>query len=239
MMVKNMTNEPDFSRLGQLMTGLSFELGRIRVVVVGCGGIGSPLSVLLSKMGITNVTFIDDDIVEAHNIPSQMFHPMAVGEKKVHECEQQFITYSPYEVEDLTTRAITKKTSDDDFEWPNANQFDILILGTDSILSRKQSFDALHEYCKCVIDVRLNGTHMEAIAFTMDDTKSYNNYLNSLEVVGINHCVQPAIFFMGMFSAGFVGDAILRYVTNRDSLGYLISFDTTIHEFVHKMDDFE
>lgn len=41
--------------------------------VIGAGATGSWVVLQLAKLGITNITVWDDDIVEAHNIPNQAF----------------------------------------------------------------------------------------------------------------------------------------------------------------------
>jgi hypothetical protein len=45
------------------------NLASLNIAIVGLGGIGSPLAVMLSKMGVQNMTFFDNDEVEVHNLP--------------------------------------------------------------------------------------------------------------------------------------------------------------------------
>ena len=53
------------------------------VTVIGCGGIGSPTAMALCKMGCSDVTVIDDDSVEVHNLPSQVYRIGDIGSTKV------------------------------------------------------------------------------------------------------------------------------------------------------------
>lgn len=59
------------------------RLRETEVVVVGAGGIGSPVTMALCKMGVGKVTVYDHDVVEAHNVPNQMYGPQDVGKAKV------------------------------------------------------------------------------------------------------------------------------------------------------------
>jgi hypothetical protein len=53
------------------------------LTIIGAGGIGSLFSVMASKMGINEITIIDDDSVEAHNLPNQFYPKSALGMPKV------------------------------------------------------------------------------------------------------------------------------------------------------------
>ena len=52
------------------------------VAVVGCGGIGSFAALALAKMGCRHLTLYDDDKVEEHNLPNQLYRPADVGRPK-------------------------------------------------------------------------------------------------------------------------------------------------------------
>ncbi len=53
------------------------------VTVIGCGGIGSPTVLALAKMGCADISVHDDDRVEDHNLPNQIYRLADVGELKV------------------------------------------------------------------------------------------------------------------------------------------------------------
>lgn len=52
------------------------------IIVVGQGAIGSRVSENLVCAGLTNLTLVDFDIVEDHNIANQLFTRDAIGQKK-------------------------------------------------------------------------------------------------------------------------------------------------------------
>lgn len=59
-------------------------LRRSRVMVVGCGGIGSSICMLLAGAGVRQFLLIDADVIERSNLNRQVFWTLAdVGQKKV------------------------------------------------------------------------------------------------------------------------------------------------------------
>lgn len=60
-----------------------YKFGDTPVTVVGCGATGSWLVLQLAKLGISNITVYDFDVVEEHNIPNQLFGLYNVGHYKV------------------------------------------------------------------------------------------------------------------------------------------------------------
>lgn len=53
------------------------------VTVIGCGGIGSWASLLLTRLGIQSIEIIDDDVVESANMAGQLFGTGDIGTPKV------------------------------------------------------------------------------------------------------------------------------------------------------------
>ena len=43
------------------------------VLIIGCGHIGSYMAFGLARMGVKNITVVDHDMVEPHNLPNQFF----------------------------------------------------------------------------------------------------------------------------------------------------------------------
>jgi molybdopterin/thiamine biosynthesis adenylyltransferase len=59
------------------------RLARVRLVVCGAGAVGSNLVDNLVRQGVRQVTVIDDDRVEAHNVGTQTYAESDVGAFKV------------------------------------------------------------------------------------------------------------------------------------------------------------
>ena len=73
------------------------RLKQARVLVVGAGGLGSPVLLYLSAAGVGTIGIIDDDAVEASNLQRQVIHTDArIGMPKVFSAETAMIALNPY-----------------------------------------------------------------------------------------------------------------------------------------------
>lgn len=60
------------------------DFAHLSILVVGAGAVGSSIALGLAKLGLTNITVMDDDKVEPHNLPNQyVYGPDDVGYPKV------------------------------------------------------------------------------------------------------------------------------------------------------------
>jgi adenylyltransferase/sulfurtransferase len=74
---------PDFDIAGQE------ALHRASVLVVGLGGLGSPVALYLAAAGVGRLVLADDDVVELSNLPRQIVHTEAsLGQSKVASAAQ-------------------------------------------------------------------------------------------------------------------------------------------------------
>lgn len=69
---------PEFDYQGQQ------KLLRARVLIIGLGGLGSPVALYLASAGIGNLVLADDDLVDSSNLQRQIIHGEAdIGASKV------------------------------------------------------------------------------------------------------------------------------------------------------------
>lgn len=99
------------------------------IVVIGTGASGSWLVLQLAKLGITDITVYDFDVVEEHNIPNQIFDLEQIGEPKVHALKNY--------IECSTGTNI--KTKNEKYERQRLNG--IVFLMVDSMAERKRIWD--------------------------------------------------------------------------------------------------
>ena len=72
------------------------KLKNARVLVIGAGGLGSPLLIYLAAAGIGNIGIVDDDIVSISNLQRQVLYTtVEVGRKKVEIASQKLSALYP------------------------------------------------------------------------------------------------------------------------------------------------
>lgn len=78
-----------------------------RVLVVGAGGLGSPVALYLGSAGVGHITLIDHDVVDETNLQRQIAHNLArVGEAKAASAQEAIHAINPDPVvEALVVRA--------------------------------------------------------------------------------------------------------------------------------------
>lgn len=72
------------------------KLLRSRVLVVGAGGLGSPLLLYLSAAGVGTLGIVDDDVVELSNLQRQVIHTtVTLGQTKVESATTTMLAINP------------------------------------------------------------------------------------------------------------------------------------------------
>jgi molybdopterin/thiamine biosynthesis adenylyltransferase len=76
-------------------------------LVIGAGGLGSPVVLYLGSAGVGRITLVDDDIVDVTNLQRQIAHNMArVGHAKVESAREAMAAINPEpRVDAITARA--------------------------------------------------------------------------------------------------------------------------------------
>ena len=60
------------------------KLSRAKVLIVGAGGLGSPISTYLTGAGVGTIGLMDDDVVSLNNLHRQVLYSEAlIGQPKV------------------------------------------------------------------------------------------------------------------------------------------------------------
>jgi molybdopterin/thiamine biosynthesis adenylyltransferase len=73
------------------------RLKAARVLVVGAGGLGSPVLQYLAAAGVGTIGVIDDDVVDNSNLQRQVIHrDDAIGMPKVFSAEAAMVAQNPY-----------------------------------------------------------------------------------------------------------------------------------------------
>src|ERR671924_393478 len=114
------------------------KLKAARVLCIGAGGLGSPLTLYLAAAGVGTLGLVDFDVVDYTNLQRQIIHSTKdVGRKKLDSAAEKLKAINPY----LDIRPFeTRLTSDNALEL--VRQFDMVVDGTDNFPTRYLVNDA-------------------------------------------------------------------------------------------------
>ena len=67
------------------------KVKKSKVLIIGMGGLGCPLSIYLARLGVGNIGFVDHDKVELSNLNRQIiFDTKDIGKNKVDVAKKRF-----------------------------------------------------------------------------------------------------------------------------------------------------
>ena len=108
------------------------RLKAAKVLVVGAGGLGSPVLMYLAASGVGTIGVIDDDVVEASNLQRQVIHAQdRIGMPKVFSAEVAMKALNPF----VVVRPYNRRL-DDDIAAALIADFDLVLDGTDNFDTR-------------------------------------------------------------------------------------------------------
>ncbi|MBI4316159.1 MAG: ThiF family adenylyltransferase, partial [Chloroflexi bacterium] len=108
------------------------KLKAASVLLVGTGGLGSPLAMYLAAAGVGRIGLVDYDVVDASNLQRQVVHGTStVGLLKVESARQRILDINPDIRVDTYNEAFTSANALD-----LARPYDIIIDGTDNFPTR-------------------------------------------------------------------------------------------------------
>ncbi|GIW23161.1 MAG: molybdopterin biosynthesis protein MoeB [Candidatus Sericytochromatia bacterium] len=104
------------------------KLLKSKVLLVGAGGLGSPIAYYLTSCGVGSIGIIDNDIVDITNLHRQILHTTSnIGIPKVISAKEKLITLNT----DVNIITYNEKLSSDNAE-NIINNYDLVIDGTDN-----------------------------------------------------------------------------------------------------------
>lgn len=114
------------------------KLHNASVLVVGCGGLGSPIAVYLASSGVGKIHLVDFDTVAISNLHRQVFYTLNDVEKPKAATLRKFIQErAPFTKVEFTNKAITKDNVSE-----LIHSVDIIVDATDSLPTKYLLNDA-------------------------------------------------------------------------------------------------
>jgi len=117
---------PGVGRTGQQ------KLKDTSVLIVGVGGLGSPVALYLAAAGIGRIGLVDYDVVDDSNLQRQVIHSTEwVGKPKVASARQRLLALNPCITVDTCYTTLSAQNAEE-----IAAGYDILVDGTDNFPTR-------------------------------------------------------------------------------------------------------
>ncbi len=119
-----------------------------KVLIVGAGGLGSPISIYLALAGVGTLGIVDFDVVDVTNLQRQILHQNDdIGRPKVVSATETLLAYNP---------DVNVVTHEEPLTSENAmeiiGQYDVVVNGADNFPARYLVNDAAYLNGKPLID---------------------------------------------------------------------------------------
>ncbi len=151
---------PEFGIVGQE------KLNQAKVLVIGCGGLGSPVLLYLVAAGVGTLGFIDDDKVDESNLQRQILYGTeSIGLMKAEEAKKRLNSLNPLINLEVYTTKLDSSNALEIFK-----NYDLIIDGTDNFPTRYLVNDA------CVL---LNKPFVYGAIYRFEGQVGVFNYKNS------------------------------------------------------------
>lgn len=175
------------------------------VVVVGCGGIGSFAALALAKMGCRTLTLYDDDKVEEHNLPNQLYRTTDVGRPKAEALVEILRAFT-----DATPRPVLTRVD-------GQRLAGIVVAGVDSMRARRTIWQRSVRYRAAVplfLDGRLGAEVIRLYAIRPadpDDVRFYGTTLYDDAEAEPLGCSAGAIVYTGFAVGSLIANQVKRF----------------------------
>lgn len=164
--------DKEFSRYSRqiFMEEVSIEgqrkIGNSRVLVIGTGGLGSPVIQYLAAAGVGKLAAIDFDVLEIHNLNRQVIHQESfIGRPKV-ESAQSFVSQFN---SGISFEPINQKLNKENIEAVFSG-YDIIVDGSDNFETRY----LVNDYC-----IKMGKTLVYGSIFSFEGQAAVFNYEGS------------------------------------------------------------
>lgn len=184
------------------------------ILVIGAGGIGSWTTLALSKMGCSNLTVVDYDTVENHNIPSQFYKESQVGKNKVDALADN--------IKEFTGVNIKCDTFKFEEFWSRKNEmepkdFKIIISAVDSLETRKSIWKLLKNDTtwELYLDARMGGELLRLLVVAANfptTIEKYEKVLNTRTKASEEVCTAKSIVYNTFMCGGLIAHVVKKFV---------------------------
>jgi molybdopterin/thiamine biosynthesis adenylyltransferase len=177
-----------------------------KVVLIGCGGIGSYTASILARMGIGEISLIDFDKVEEINVATQDLPLSAIGQFKVDAVVDRITGINPDVYCTISTKA---------FKDQKITEGNVIIPAVDSIEVRQEVYKAFEKLAMpgtLLIDPRMGAESFElwVVRKGSEFEAEYKRSLFDPTPRPELPCGAKAIAYTGAFAGSLTASAVRR-----------------------------
>ena len=190
------------------------KIQKQRIILAGCGGIGSWTILQLARMNPAALFMYDDDTVEQANMSGQLYCQDDIGKAKVDAMADMIKSYTTmrniYAIKDKFTT--------------NSEAGDVMICGFDNMEARRIFFVAWHNYVmtkseeerhKCLyLDGRLSINTLQVFCITGDNDWAMNEYADKYLFTDAEAEETQCSLKQTTYLACMIGSVIVNLFTN-------------------------
>ena len=108
------------------------KLKNSSVLIIGTGGLGSPVALYLAAAGVGRIGLVDYDVVDSSNLQRQVIHATStIGKLKVESAKEKLLDLNPDIQVDVFNEPLTSENA-----LRIARDFDLILDGTDNFPTR-------------------------------------------------------------------------------------------------------
>lgn len=204
------------------------KIFKAKLLVVGLGGIGSPLIRYLVSCGIGNIDIIDDDIIEEHNLPRQNnYFPNNIDESKVEVTKRLMFELNPQIIVTAYHQRLDAKMLSEIIE-----NYDYIIDASDNFKTKFICNDLAHQYKKIFISGSFVGYqgYVGVYKSGIDSTKPCFRCFHpeDMDMTQSRACYKEGVLSSGVGVVGtFMAAEIFKEITGVGSslAGHVMVFD--------------
>ena len=187
------------------------------IAIIGAGGIGSWTTLALTRMGCSNITVIDFDKVEAHNVGSQIFTEEDIGKPKVEALAGKIALLASGEVISTLDLKVEKDSPllEDIFKDNK-----IIILAVDNMETRKMAMHEAEGKSVWLIDGRMVANSIEIYSedcakYSGQETPIQKSMFQSGNATPVP-CTERAVVYNCFIMAGLITDMVGQIVNGQE-----------------------
>lgn len=185
------------------------KMADFNIAVCGAGAVGSNLVDNLARQGFRKFSVIDDDRVELHNIPTQVWSRREIG-----QCKASMLKNLVYNSSGATVEAVTHR-----LDVGNVKKYlsgsDLVVDGFDNSASRAIVSEWCLGYKKDCLHVGLAKDYAEVI---------WNErYRVPRDTVGLDVCEYPMARNTILYAVVIASETIMHYLSTGNKHSYVVT----------------